>query len=85
MKLWGDWFQKMGDHVVDMGSPLMGSLSLNNAGSFTPGTKQFSGYTIIQAQDMEQAKELVKGNPHTIGWHPDTTLELHETMPLPGM
>jgi len=85
MKLWTNWFGKVGDHIVDMGAPLMNSQSQSANGSFSPGEKQFSGYTVIQAENMEEAKSLMEGHPHTSGWNQQATLEIHETMPIPGM
>ena len=85
MKMWTDWFVKCEGHIVDMGAPLMNSQSQAVDGGFTSGTKLFSGYSIIQATDLEEAKSLMQGHPHTSGWSKDATLEIHETMPLPGM
>jgi len=85
MKLWTDWFAKVGNRVLDMGAPLMNSQSQSASGSFSPSNKEFSGYTVIQAENMEEAKSLMEGHPHTSGWNQQATLEIHETMPIPGM
>jgi hypothetical protein len=85
MKLWMDWFAKCEGHVIDMGAPLKNSQSQSVDGSFTPGQKQFSGYTIIQAENMDEAKSLMQGHPHTSGWSQAATLEVHEVAPMPGM
>jgi hypothetical protein len=85
MKMWMNWFGKLGNHVVDMGAPLMNGQEIDNNGHAHSSNRQVSGYTIIQAEDIEQAKALMEGHPHTSGWHPDATLEVHETMPIPGM
>jgi hypothetical protein len=29
--------------------------------------------------------DLLEGHPHISGWHPEATIEIHETMDLPGM
>lgn len=85
MKLWMDWFAKAGSHVIEMGAPLVNSQSQSVDGSFTPGVRQFSGYSIIQAEDMDAAKAMMEGHPHTSGWSQDATLEIHEVAPMPGM
>jgi len=85
MKMWTDWFAKVGSHVVDMGAPLANSQAQNAQGSFGPSSKEFSGYTILQAESIEEAKSLLQGHPHTSGWNQQASLEIHEVMPIPGM
>ena len=85
MEAWMQWAQKCGDHLVDMGSPLMNGLQLSNGGAAKNSEKQVAGYSILQAENMEGAKSLMEGHPHISGWHPAATIELHETMALPGM
>ena len=71
--------------MVEMGAPLINSQSMNNDGSFVPSDKQFSGYTILQAEDIEAVKSLLQGHPHTSGWHEAATIEIHEVSPIQGM
>jgi len=85
MKLWTNWFHKLGDKIVDMGAPLMNSQSLSPNGSYSPSQKQFCGYTVIQAESLDEAKSLMEGHPHTSGWNQQATLEVHETIQMPGM
>jgi hypothetical protein len=85
MKQWMDWSARVGDHMVDMGSPLMPGQQLTHGGHAEQSNKEFSGYSIIQADDMNQAKSLMDGHPHLNGWHPEATIELSETMQIPGM
>ncbi len=37
-----------------------------------------------QAKDIEEAKKLLIGHPH-LSWNAACSIEVHETMPLPGM
>lgn len=85
MKQWMDWSARVGDSMVDMGSPLMPGQQLTPGGHATQSDKEFSGYSIIQAEDMNEAKALMDGHPHLNGWNADATIELSETMPMPGM
>ncbi len=85
MKQWTDWAQRAGSHLKDMGTPLMGGVQIKPGGSTEASTKDVSGYSVIEAEDMEQAKKLMEGHPHTNGWSKDATIEIHEAMPIPGM
>ena len=85
MKAWMQWMQKCGDKLVDIGSPLINGLQINNNGETKNSDKQVAGYSILQAENMEEVKSLLKGHPHLSGWHPGTTIEVHEARALPGM
>ena len=78
------WAKKCGDQLVDLGSPLMGGQQLSLGGGSSNSNKGVTGYSILQANSMEQAKELLQGHPH-LGWNAACSIEVHETMPLPGM
>ncbi len=84
MEAWMIWAQKCGDKLVDIGSPLMNGQALSTDGTSHNSTKNVAGYSILQADNMEEAKELLKGHPH-LAWNADCSIEVHETMPLPGM
>lgn len=85
MEAWMQWAQKCGDNLVEMGAPLMGGQELRHDGSINNSHKNVSGYSILQAENMDAAKSLMEGHPHISGWHPDATIEIHETMAIPGM
>ena len=84
MEAWMDWAKKCGDKLVDLGAPLMNGQQLIPGGKSKPSDKNVSGYSILQAENMEQAKKLLQGHPH-LAWNADCSIEVHETMPLPGM
>jgi hypothetical protein len=79
------WAQRVGNKMADMGAPLINGQSVGVDGSFRNSDKQVSGYSIIMADNLEEARSLVKGHPHLAGWNPEATIEVHESMPLPGM
>jgi len=85
MEAWMQWAQRCGNHLVDMGAPLMNGQQISPDGSVNESQKNVSGYSILQAENMEEAKALLQGHPHISGWNPDSSIELHESMPLPGM
>jgi len=83
MELWMQWAQKCGNKLVDLGSPLTGGQQLSPGGS-TTSNLNIAGYSVLQAENMQEAKALLKGHPH-LGWNAACTIEVYETMPIPGM
>ncbi|HYV91776.1 MAG TPA: hypothetical protein VE978_08335 [Chitinophagales bacterium] len=84
MEAWMEWAKKCGNKLVDLGSPLMNGLELIPGGKIKSSNKNVTGYSILQAENMDEAKALLQGHPH-LGWNADCSIEVHETMPLPGM
>ena len=85
MALWTAWAKRCGSKLIDMGSPLMNGKSLNPKGDFASSTKEVAGYSLMEAEDWNEIFSLLEDNPHISGWHPEATIEIHETMILPGM
>lgn len=83
MKLWMQWAEKCGDRLIDLGAPLVGGQKLNVNGTSSNSKRQVCGYSILQAENIEEAKELLKGHPHLSGWDNACEIEIHETMPMP--
>ena len=81
MEPWMAWATKCGDHLVDLGTPLMGGQALNSDGSSVNSSREVTGYSILEAEDMEGAKALLQGHPH-LGWTDGCQIEVHESMPL---
>lgn len=84
MEGWMKWAQKCGSKLVDMGTPLMNGQQLSPDGKSKASSKNVAGYSILQAENLEEAKSLLKGHPH-LAWNAECSIEVHETMPLPGM
>jgi hypothetical protein len=85
MKGWMDWAQRAGEHLVEMGAPLVNGQQINPDGTTRSSEKNVCGYSILQAENMDEAKKLLDGHPHTSGWNADASIEVHETMQIPGM
>jgi hypothetical protein len=77
MKPWMAWKEKMGQSLVDLGNPLVGGTRLLPDGSTKTSTKEVTGYSFIQAKDLEEAKSLLQGHPH-LSWHGGCDIEIHE-------
>jgi len=85
MALWQAWAEKVGSKLLDMGAPLMNGKRLAAQAEPTPSTRDVSGYSVLSAEDWDDVMSLLEGHPHISGWHPEATIEIHESMPLPGM
>ncbi len=81
MEAWKKWAERCGSGLVDWGSPLMGGQKLSKSGS-SPSDKQVVGYSILQAEDMEAAKALLRGHPH-LEWAGGCEIEVHESATMP--
>ena len=80
MEPWMAWVAKIGDGLVDLGTPLSVGQKLSKSGS-SPSDKDVAGYSILQAEDMQSAKALLEGHPH-LEWAGCCEIEVHESMPM---
>ena len=81
MEAWMAWAKRCGDSLVDIGAPLGGGQKLTESGSM-PSDKEVTGYSILEAENMEAAQALLAGHPH-LEWGAGCEIEIHEAMPLP--
>ena len=81
MKPWMAWKAKIGDKLVDFGTPLMGGTRLQPDGTSQMSTKEVSGYSILQANDLEEAKSLLSEHPH-LAWNAGCDIEVHECVDM---
>ena len=84
MEGWMIWAKKCGDRLIDMGSPLANGQQLTANSKSNSSNKEVAGYSILQAKDMNEAKALLQGHPH-LAWNAACSIEVHESMPIPGM
>jgi hypothetical protein len=62
-KGWPQWFDKIGDALVSVGSPMRDGVAVRGDGSTTEDVSPLRGYGIVQAEDREAAVELVRDHP----------------------
>jgi hypothetical protein len=75
---WPDWFGKLGDKLVDAGSPLINGISVHTDGSKEESTVHLNGYSIVQANDKEALLDLVKDHPYLSQGKNVFTIEVFE-------
>jgi len=56
---WTAWFEKMGASVVDLGNPVFDRTAVGNCGPDT----DLGGYTLVAADDFDEAVALALGCP----------------------
>lgn len=81
MKPWMEWKESVGENLLDFGAPLMGGVKLLPDGTTENSTKEVTGYSMIEAADMDAAKALLKNHPH-LAWTGGCDIEIHECMQL---
>ncbi len=81
MDMWKKWGKKCGTRLVDFGSPLMPGTNLRADTAATPSKRKLTGYSMIKASSLADAKKMLKGHPH-LTWSKGCEIEVHELMPL---
>lgn len=78
---WLDWKAKHANKVIDLGAPLVSSQNLGTEKQWKVSDKGISGYSILKAKNLEEAKAVLNGHPH-LSWAQGCSLEVHETIEL---
>lgn len=84
MGAWMGWAGRVGEGMVDFGTPLAGGVRVASDGSVAPSERQVVGYTIIEADSAEAALELAQAHPH-LQMPGGCEIEVHEAQAIPGM
>ena len=63
---WMAWYGKMGDAIVDGGSPVSVAKTIASDGAVSDGggANPVTGYTVISADDLDAAVAAAKDHPH---------------------
>ncbi|MBI4009510.1 hypothetical protein HY357_04700 [Candidatus Roizmanbacteria bacterium] len=83
MEPWFEWQKKVGDKMLDLGTPLGNGMQVTKSGT-APSNKEVVGYSVLQANSMDEAVAMLKGHPH-LDWVDGCSIEVHESLSLPGM
>jgi hypothetical protein len=64
MNEWMQWFSSLGGAVVDGGNPISRAWTVTKDGTTEgAGANAISGYSLLMAENMQKALELVQGCP----------------------
>ena len=80
MRLMADWYGRLGSAVVDGGNPFTAARTVGRGGATDASMGDMpTGYTIVEASDMEAATALAKDCPLVLAGRDITVLE---TLPM---
>ena len=81
MKLWMNWKAKVGDGVVDFGAPTRAVARVNGDGSQGDANSEVTGYSILQANDIEEVRGMLQSHPH-LNWMDKVAIEIYECIEM---
>jgi hypothetical protein len=79
---WGAWMGRVGKALLDVGSPMANSASIVDDGS-AGEPALLSGYSIVEAADLEEAKALADGHPFLSAGTGEFSVDIFELFPAP--
>jgi hypothetical protein len=79
---WDRWMQKVGSSMIDIGAPMANGKAVVDNGT-TGSPTELSGYSLIQAESMDEALKLVEDHPFLSDKTGEFSVEVFELMPLP--
>jgi hypothetical protein len=82
MDAWMSWAGRVGDGIVDMGSPVAASAKLTGSGQ-SASSSPVGGFSILQAESKDAVLKLLNNHPHFMA--PGGSIEVFEFLPMPGM
>ena len=81
MEAWGEWLGSMGSAVVDSGDAFNNNGKVLSSTGVKDADNLTTGYTIIEADNFDQALEMAQGNPSL---KDGDKIEIYEAFGLEG-
>jgi hypothetical protein len=81
MKAWTTWIEGNKSALVDVGNPLEPRGSVRDDGTDAEPSDQ-NGYSIVEAESLEQARELLKDHPFLSEGKGRFAVEIFEIVPM---
>jgi hypothetical protein len=75
---WSAWFNKLGDQLVDIGSPMQNGHVLHRDESIRDSATNFNGYSIIQSRNIKAVISLWKDHPFSALGSDEDSIEIFE-------
>jgi hypothetical protein len=82
MAKWGVWMERVGDALKDIGTPFGPGSSVVDDGS-SGSAASLTGYSIVEADDMDSARALCDGHPYLSEGAGKFAIDVYELMPVP--
>ncbi|TAK89128.1 hypothetical protein EPO04_03445 [Patescibacteria group bacterium] len=86
MRAWGEWMERVGKNLVDVGQPMepCNSVALLDDGSEAEA-EQLNGYSVIEAESLDNAKDMVRDHPFLSDKTGKFSVDVYELLPNPEM
>lgn len=81
MKEWQEWMSKHGDSFADEGGPVGKPKKVTKAGA-SDARNDIGGYSIIEADSIDEAAEMVADSPHLKGMGESASIEVMEILEM---
>ena len=81
MKAWTTWIEVNKSAFVDVGNPVEPRASVRDDGTDAEPSDQ-NGYSIVEAESLEQARELLKNHPFLSEGKGRFAVEIFEIVPM---
>src|SRR4051812_17042469 len=81
-ELWVAWVEKHRAALTEVGSPFGTSIGIGGDGKDQPATS-LGGYSIVEADSLEDAKGFTDGHPFLDGAGADFAVDIYEMLPSP--
>lgn len=79
---WAAWMERVGTALADVGNPFGPGISIVDDGT-TGETVGLTGYSIVEAADLEKAAALTEGHPYLSDGEGAYAIDVFELMPVP--
>lgn len=79
---WQTWMEKVGKALIDVGAPMANGKAVIDDGS-SGQASDLNGYSIVQAENMDEALKLVDGHPFLSDRTGKFSVEVFELLPVP--
>ena len=79
MEAWGKWFEQVAERTVENGG-FRGAREISESGTkeLPWGMESITGYTIINAESLDEAEQIARDNPYI------ASIRVYEIMKEPG-
>ena len=82
MAKWGEWMEKVGPALTDVGTPFGQAVSVVDDGTLADA-HSLTGYSIVEAADLGTAQGLADGHPYLSEGKGDYAVDIYEMLPVP--
>lgn len=82
MAKWAAWMEAVGSSLMDLGTPFGTGISVVDNGT-TLAPIPLTGYSIVEASDLDEARDLADGHPYLSEGRGNYSIEIYELMPVP--